>query len=112
MKTIKTRQDRQEYWANHVKSFHKSGLTQRDYCRQNNISYWSFNLWKRKIETSGCTGFHQVPAEIIQVEPPSDKNIEITIHDHLRISIPHDFPERTLRRILKILGIPDENKLV
>lgn len=112
MKTRKEQLDRHKYWENHVKSFRKSGLSQRDYCKRNNISYWSFNPWKRKIETSGILEFQQIPAEIIQSQTSGDKNIQIIIHNRLRITIPHDFSENALRKILQIVGATSEDKLV
>jgi len=112
MKGKKVKLDRQEIWKKHVKSFQKSGLTQRDYCKQNNISYWSFNPWKRRIETSGSIEMHQIPAEIIQDQPPVNKNVEIIVHDRLRITIPYEILEITLKMILRVLGLSNENKLV
>jgi hypothetical protein len=38
-----------EYWSIHISAWQKSGISQKEYCRQNNIPLTSFGNWKRKI---------------------------------------------------------------
>ncbi len=45
MKTRSKSEDHQDFWQRHVGKFNQSGLTQKEYCRQNSIAYWSFNSW-------------------------------------------------------------------
>lgn len=92
------------FWAAHVKAQAESGLTQREYCRQNNISYWSFNPWKRRIKNEG-TGFHEISPAIVQELPDENTQIEITVNDTIMISVPDGFSSDTLSEILNILGV-------
>ncbi len=37
------------YWAPLVQEWQSSGLSQRDFCRSHNLSYWAFRNWKKKL---------------------------------------------------------------
>ncbi|HSA16593.1 MAG TPA: hypothetical protein P5346_17775 [Spirochaetota bacterium] len=104
MKNSSSTDKGRSFWQVHVKAQAESGLTQREYCRQNNISYWSFNPWKRRIE-NGRTGFHEISPAIVQGLPDENKRIEITVNDTIRISVPVGFSSDTLSEILNILGV-------
>lgn len=50
MKRLPT-EKRQEYWANIIQEFHKSGLSKMDFCRHKDISTTSFYAWLKKNST-------------------------------------------------------------
>lgn len=93
------------FWLAHVKAQKASGLTQREYCQQNDISYWSFNPWKRRIENENVH-FHEISPSIVQGLPAEKRQIEITVNDAIRISVPDGFSSDTLRDILHVLETP------
>ena len=64
MKTSPLNEKGRSFWQKHVKAQASRGLTQREYCRPNNISCWSYNFWKRKIENEGI-GFHKISPAIV-----------------------------------------------
>ena len=39
---------RKEFWRAHIESWKKSGLSQIDYCKENNLSRHRFTYWKGK----------------------------------------------------------------
>ncbi len=39
-----------DYWSTHITAWQKSGISQNEYCRQNNIPLTSFGNWKKKID--------------------------------------------------------------
>ncbi|MBP7738941.1 MAG: hypothetical protein KA369_23425 [Spirochaetes bacterium] len=92
------------FWQAHVKAQNASGLNQREYCRQNNISYWSFNPWKRRIENENVQ-FHEIFPAIIKELPGETRQIKITVNNTIRISIPDGFSAATLREILAVLDV-------
>ena len=96
---------RQDFWRFHVQEFIKSELSQREYCRRKNISYWSFNSWKRRIDKESETaGLIEIPACAVEGLPKDSGSFEIRISDSVRISIPDDFNPEDLKRILRTLG--------
>ena len=113
MKSTKqfSKKDRIEFWSRHVKAYSLTGLTQRAYCREKELSYWSFNTWKRKLEqTKSDPKFVELTAGI-QAVPICDNicahrsnNFEIILRNGLRIEIPYNFNIRQLHRIIKYAG--------
>ena len=104
MKRSRTKEENIRYWQSHVEAYRKSGLNQREYCRQQGISYWSFNPWKRKLE-SREQKVEEIPRDIVQSLLPTAKGIELILEGGIRISIPDGFSGETLRDLLNILGI-------
>ena len=99
-----TRQDRQKYWKKHYNSFQDSGLSQRDYCRKNNLGYWSFNQWKRRFDkTNPDTSLQKIPVKSFRKTSPEER-LEILLQDKIKISVPDNFSPETLKTILSILG--------
>jgi hypothetical protein len=103
MERSRTKEENRRYWQSHVEAYRKSGLSQREYCRQQGISYWSFNPWKRKLgpETKKV---QEIPQDIVRSISPTAKEIELILVNGIRISIPDRFSGETLRNLLNILG--------
>lgn len=38
-----------DFWQKHLESWRKSGLTQSEYCRRQNLRYTTFRKWKEKL---------------------------------------------------------------
>ena len=104
MRKTRTKEENISYWQSHVEAYRKSGVSQRAYCRQQGISFWTFNPWKRKLESRG-EEVQEIPRDIVQRLSPAEKEIELSLGDGIRISIPDRFSEETLRNLLNILGI-------
>ena len=104
MKNTRSSTKGRSFWRAHVKAQNASGLNQLEYCRQNNISYWSFNSWKRRIENEG-TGFHEILPAVVAPIPCGSRQIEISVNETIRITIPDGFSSDTLRDILAVLDV-------
>lgn len=102
MKNTRSSTKARSFWQAHVKAQNASGLTQRVYCRQNDISYWSFNSWKRRIENESVQ-FHEISPTIVPALPVESRRIEITVNNIIRISVPDGFSSDTLREILTVM---------
>ena len=104
MKKSRRSDENVKYWRSHIEAYRLSGLSQREYCRQNKISYWSFNPWKRRLELNNKK-LQEVPSNVIESISLENKKIEIILGDRIKISIPPGFSEETLRDVLRILGV-------
>lgn len=92
-----------DYWHKHYDSFNKSGLTQRDYCRQEELGYWTFNSWKRRFDKSESdVTLQELP---IKVSPTHSacSPIEIILKNNLKLSIPDNFSKNSLKKIMSVL---------
>ena len=90
--------------SNHVRSWKASGLSMREYCRKQGISYWSFREWRsikpsRKKRTIVMA---EIPSEIYR-DTKVYLPIEIIINSRIRLSIREDFNRELLKNIVKTL---------
>ena len=40
---------KREHWKHHIESWQFSGMVQREYCQQHNLSYYQFGYWRKRI---------------------------------------------------------------
>ena len=55
MAKTKKKTSRAVYWQKHISQWSKSGLTQAEYCRRNEISAAAFHWWKRHLRKKSKT---------------------------------------------------------
>lgn len=98
------RKNREPYWKDKVNEFNRSGMTQKEFCLKHELSYWSFNSWKRRIESSSEENslVEIIPKTISCLSAP-EESFEIILSDKIRIKIPDNFSEENLSRIIKVL---------
>ena len=92
-------------WAEMVRQRNESGLTVTDWCRQNGINLKTYYYRLKRIRQAVCNEIEQ--HEIVPVEPIAGteitaEKIELSIGD-VKISLPDDFNESTLKRLLGVL---------
>ena len=91
------------YWQSHIDKWGNSGLSQSEYCRQNNISRDRFTYWKIKFKRKN------LPLEIVQVSHVSHvmpkTDLKLNIGADIQIVIPEDFSQVTLEMVLKTLKV-------
>lgn len=80
-------------WAEIVKDFNASGLTQRQYCRnnalkKNQLSYWKLKLARMDTPNIKKNTRQLIPIQIAPIDQQRNKSIKIILHDGVRISIP------------------------
>lgn len=95
-------EENEKYWKTHIEEHRKIGLSQREYCEQKGISFWSFNPWKRKIEKEKSK-LQEIPPSLVQSLSSGNREIEVILEGRIRISIPDNFSEETLKKVLNVL---------
>jgi hypothetical protein len=90
-----------DFWDNHYQTFKTQKTTQREYCRANNLGYWSFNKWKKQFDSENdSTALQRVP---ITFQPAKTEKIEIILPGNIVITVPEHFSENTLKKIISVL---------
>lgn len=98
------KQIKQEYWEKHYASYQKSGLSQRAYCKRNDLKYWTFNKWKKRLDKdSPATDFQEISVQLLQDNSSNDR-IEILLESGMKILIPDNFSPNSLRGIIEVLS--------
>lgn len=99
-------QDKQSFWEPHIRGWKESGISQADYCRDQELNIRVFGYWKRKLcrKTPG-QGF--VPVLIKPAEAAigrSDASLRLIIREAMCVEIGDRFSSDTLRRLLDTVG--------
>jgi hypothetical protein len=89
-----------EFWSEHFRTWGKSGLSQKKYCEQKKLSYWSFRTWYYKNRPAKTEGkFIRVTTSM--TEEPFISKITLTLYGKIKIELNEDISEEALRRIFK-----------
>ena len=91
---------KREFWKNHIQSWQQSGLTQIDYCRQNNLKNHQWCYWHRKILKPSDTDVKFIPLSFSPGKI-SPSNINVVTPNGYRIEFDHGFDVSKLCRLLK-----------
>lgn len=92
-------------WVEMVKSRNESGLTVTDWCKQNGINLNTYYYRLKRLRQAACNEIEQhdiVPVKLISETEPTSEKIELSVAD-VKISLPDDFNESTLKRLLGVL---------
>ncbi len=88
------------FWRLHMVQWARSGLTQTEYCRHNEISRDRFTYWKRKFKEQN------LPVKFVQLPMPvhtHSKGLKLNLGQGVQIEIPDGFARDTLERVLAAL---------
>lgn len=102
-------QKRRCFWRSHVDAWPLSGLTQVDYCRQNDLKSHRFTYWKGKFHREALpVEFVQIPEKSIRtahVFPNNGASLHLTVDSRFTIEIPDGFSPVTLEKVLLSLEV-------
>ena len=91
------------FWSEHFEKQKQSGLTQNDYCNQNNLSEKYFTNVKAKIRNLNLKKNDLVRIPFVPDNHSVFGKIELVVNDRYQINIHSGFEPETLKRILKAL---------
>jgi hypothetical protein len=103
---ISTRQAKRDYWSHHIDTWQISGLTQVQYCRENQLNKCTFAYWKSKLEK------HPSLPSLLPVTVRTESNREasflhsgivLSFNDRLSIRLENGFNGDTLSRLIDLL---------
>ena len=98
------REEKEKFWKRHVERYSSSGLTKKAYCLKNELSYWSFNDWKKRLnKTNQSRKLTEIPLTMVDIIPNTFDKFEIIFKENLRISIPNHFKPEVLIKIIEML---------
>lgn len=108
--SLNANEQRCQFWQSHLANWKDSGLSQAEYCRQNNLKSTRFTYWKLKLSSQDS------PMELIQVcaesipsisSVPAFNNsgvpLRLTVNCRFSIDIPDGFSQGTLQQVLRTL---------
>lgn len=93
-------------WEEMEKMRNASGLTVSEWCRQNGINLKTYYYRQKRMRQAVCNELEVhdiVPLESVNDSEQKSEKIEISVGD-VKITLPENFNEETLRRLLGVLG--------
>lgn len=98
MKPIRTNRT-QEQWLELVEQWQTSTLNAKSWCLENNVSYESFIIWRKRLKDSSRTS-----NSFIELKDSSATTAGIEIHHHrIHIILRKDFDPVSLLRCIQVL---------
>lgn len=99
----------QREWDQIINRWKLSGLSMAAYCRQTEISYWSFRENVRKRTSTVSKPDSSVPLVKIthhsaMSETAGQNGITVYLSEKIRLQIPDGFSQDTLQKIIDVLG--------
>ena len=65
----KTREDRRQFWREHVQAWRRSGDRRDDYCREHGLNVQTFNLWVGRLRDELRPGSNGAPPTTCKARP-------------------------------------------
>ncbi len=99
--------DLHQLWQYHLDAWALTGLSQAEYCRQNDLKVNRFTYWKHRLHKGNS------PVEFVQIHerstdplfvPDDRKPLRLTVASRFTIEITDNFSENTLEKLLLVLG--------
>jgi hypothetical protein len=100
---------KRRYWELQVKQWKESGLSQKEYCRRNNLRDNQLTYWKKRfIKTSGN------PVSFVQLQFAGSmgsgrgfgqgSGIRLNIGDEYQVEVDRGFDPEVLKQVVCVLG--------
>lgn len=96
---------KEKYWREQITRWQESGLSRREYCRRENISYWTFRDLLKKVKTAKSLKLVRVSREAYTKKQTELSPIEIVINEKISIRIKHGYDGNLLKNLLADLGV-------
>jgi transposase len=107
-KVRETDGDQEQFWRMAIETWRTSGLSIRQFCRQEGLSEPQFYVWRKKLSVGGITDpAHDEPRQeaFIEVALPknSDVAIEVLLTSGNMVRIPLGADSATLSNVMSAL---------
>ena len=103
-------EQKRTYWKEHIERWQETGLTQAEYCRQNNLKHHQLVYWKKRfVQTETDTSFVALRFEDLLEIPsrPDHASLSLVINDHFKVEIRPGFDAHLLGQLIFALrGLP------
>ena len=104
---MKVSAERRAYWEKHLNDWKNSGLTQKNYCSREGLSYGSFKSWRGQLLEQTCS---KAPSfiEAQPVEPEKSSHnalvLQISLANGSRIGVSAQASSGIIEQVLVLTG--------
>ncbi len=98
------REGKQQRWGDHILTWRKSGLTQAEYCRRNQLSTKSFTYWKSKTRRPDPP-MKLVPVPVRPViKDRESAALVLVLENRYRVEVGDGFNPATFEKVVQVLA--------
>ena len=91
--------EKRQFWEGHIQSWQQSGLTQAEYCRQNDLKNHRWWYWRKRISHPPDTGVTFVPLRFSSSKT-SQAGICVVTPNGYRIEIDNGYDISKIRQLI------------
>jgi hypothetical protein len=96
---------KRDYWSSHIERWQESGLSQSDYCRENDLKDHQFVYWKKRIIQAEETAVRFVS---LNLDPLTNKQplqgpgctLRLVVSNGLKIEVEAGFDPNLLKQLI------------
>ncbi|MBV9745767.1 MAG: hypothetical protein JO099_18550 [Acidobacteriia bacterium] len=92
-----------EEWAERIASQQRSGMSVKQFCKDNGLTEYSFYAWRKRLHESGPVRFALVEKSARRQERAPEAVLELVLATGERLRIGHGVDSTTLRTVLDVL---------
>jgi hypothetical protein len=89
----------QKFWRHHIQAWQTSGLSQRAYCKKNDLKEYRFSKWKNRLVKDNDSHFVRVPVPVT-----IKRSMKVFSPNGFRVDIEEGFDPILLKKLLSVLG--------
>lgn len=91
--------EKRKFWEDHIQAWHQSGLSQVEYCRENNLKNHQWWYWRKRISHSSDTDVTFVPLRFSSSKI-SQSSVSVVTPNGYRIEIDDGYDITKLRQLV------------
>jgi hypothetical protein len=101
----KQKEENTKHWESHILKWQRNSISRKEYCRRENISYWTFCDRIKKQEAGRTRKLVKLPQETYPWTDNAESGIEIRTENKISIQIKRGFDGELLRELIAELGV-------
>ena len=90
-------------WAERIAAQQGSGLSVKQFCKEQGVSEYSFYCWRKRLQESGPVRFALVERNARRQERTTETALELVLVNGARLRIGTGVDTATLRAVLEVL---------
>jgi hypothetical protein len=96
-----TTRPKDEQWAERIGEQQRSGLSVKQFCKEQGFSEYAFYTWRRRLRSNEPVRFALVERGAARREPATDVELELVLTTGERLRIGNQVDAATLRMVLE-----------
>ena len=92
-----------EEWAERIAAQQRSGISVKQFCKEQGVSEYSFYTWRKRLKEGGPVRFALVERRARRPERTAEPALELMLASGERLRIGPDVDTGTLRSVLDVL---------